>query len=147
VLLVDHDQPEVVHRREDRRARADRDAGLARAQPPPLVVALALPQRGVQQRDGVAEAGLEAAHGLRCEGDLGHQHDRALPALERRGRGAQVDLRLARARDAVQQPRAAALHGRHRRLLLAGQLDRRVGARRGERRPPARARRDRDQPT
>ena len=60
MLLVDHDQPEVADRREDGRARADRDARLARAQPPPLVVALALAERGVQQRDRVAEARLEA---------------------------------------------------------------------------------------
>ena len=73
----------------------------------------------MQQRDGVAEARLEAADGLRRQRDLGHEHDHALAALERRGRGAQVDLGLARARDAVQQPRAAALD-------------------RGERAPPAR---------
>ena len=61
MLLVDHDQAEVADRREDGRARADRDPRLAGAQPPPLVVALALAERGVQQRDGVAEARLEAA--------------------------------------------------------------------------------------
>jgi hypothetical protein len=60
VLLVDHDQPEPLDRREDRRARPDRDPRLARAQPPPLVVALALAERGVQQRDRVPEARLEA---------------------------------------------------------------------------------------
>ena len=42
VLLVDDDQPEVVERREHGRARADADARLAAAHPPPLVVALAL---------------------------------------------------------------------------------------------------------
>jgi hypothetical protein len=42
VLLVDDDQPEVVERCEHGRARADADARLAAAQPPPLVVALAL---------------------------------------------------------------------------------------------------------
>jgi hypothetical protein len=85
VLLVDHDQPEVGDRREDRRARADRDARLAAAQPPPLVVSLALAERGVQQRDGVAETRLEATDRLRGERDLGHQHDHSLAALERRG--------------------------------------------------------------
>ena len=112
VLLVDDDQPEVRDRGEDGGARADGDPRLARAQPPPLVVALALPQRGVQQRDGVAEARLEAADGLRRERDLGHEHDHALAALERRGGGAQVDLGLARAGDAVQQVRPARLDGR-----------------------------------
>ena len=42
VLLVDDDQPEALDRGEDRRARADGDPRLARAQAPPLVVALAL---------------------------------------------------------------------------------------------------------
>ena len=41
MLLVDDHQPDVVHRREDRRARADAHPRLARAQPCPLVVALA----------------------------------------------------------------------------------------------------------
>ena len=81
MLLVDDDQPEVGDGREHRRARADRDARLARAQPPPLVVALALAERRVQQRDGVAEARLEARDGLRRERDLGHEHDHALAAL------------------------------------------------------------------
>ena len=108
VLLVDHDQAEVADRREDRRARADRDPRLAGAQAAPLVVALALAERRVQQRDRVAEARLEAPDGLRRERDLGHEHDHALAALERRGGRAQVDLGLARAGDAVQQVRAAA---------------------------------------
>ena len=42
MLLVDHDEAEVGDRREHGRARADRDPRLARAQAPPLVVALAL---------------------------------------------------------------------------------------------------------
>ena len=131
MLLVDDDQPEVGDRREDGGARADRDPRLAGAQPPPLVVALALPQRGVQQRDGVAEAGLEAPDGLRRQRDLGHEHDHALPALQRRGGGPQVDLRLARAGDAVEEVRCArrALDGPDRRLLGTRERDgrRRLG--------------------
>ena len=143
VLLVDDDQPEVGDRREDRRARADRDPRLAGAQPPPLVVALALAERGVQQRDGVAEAGLEAPDGLRRQRDLGHEHDHALPALERRGGGAQVDLGLARAGDAVQQVRCArrALDGRDRGLLVGRELDGRARLDVGARRAAALARR------
>ena len=77
VLLVDHDQPEVGDRREHRRPRADGDPRAPGAQPAPLVVALALAQRRVQQRDGVAEARLEARDGLRRERDLRHEHDHA----------------------------------------------------------------------
>ena len=112
VLLVDHDQPEVADRGEDGGARADGDPGLARPQPPPLVVALALAERGVQQRHGVAEARAEPPHGLRRERDLGHEHDHAPPALERRGRRAEVDLGLARAGDPVEQLRAALARSR-----------------------------------
>ena len=85
VLLVDHDQPEVGDRREHGRARADGDPRLAGAQPPPLVVALALAERRVQQRHRVAEARLEARDGLRRERDLRHEHDHAAPARERVG--------------------------------------------------------------
>ena len=73
----------------------------------------------MQQRDGVAEARLEARDGLRRQRDLGHQHDHAPPALERPLRGPQVDLGLARAGDAVQE-------------VLAARLDRRAAP------PPAR---------
>ena len=63
VLLVDHDQAEVANRREDGGPGADADAGLAAAQAPPLVVALA------------AEAGA-AAHPV-------HDVPRPAPALRR----------------------------------------------------------------
>ena len=125
VLLVDDDQPEVLERREHRRARADAHARLAPAHPPPLVVALALRQLGVHDRDGVAEALDEAPRGLRSQRDLGHEHDRRLAALERRGHRAQVDLGLAAAGHAVEQQGAPgrlaeALHDRLERRALGG---------------------------
>ena len=58
--------------------------------------------------DGVAEALDEAAGRLRRERDLGNEHDRRVPALERGRDGPQVDLGLAAAGDAVQQQRRAA---------------------------------------
>ena len=146
MLLVDDDQPEVADRREDGGAGPDRDPGLAGAQPPPLVVALALPQRRVQQRDRVAEARLEAPDGLRRERDLGHEHDRALPARERRLGRAQVDLGLARAGHAVEQERAALLDLRERAALAVRELHRAVGGRVRERGAAALALADRDQP-
>ena len=103
VLLVDHHEAEVGDRREDRRARADADLRLARAQPVPLVAALARRELGVQDRDGVPEAVDEARDDLRRQRDLGHEHDRTASLGERRRGGLQVDLGLARARDAVQQ--------------------------------------------
>ncbi len=103
MLLVDHDQAEVADRREDGRAGADADAGLAAAQAPPLVVALAGGESRVEDREAVAEAGAEARHGLRREADLGDEDDRAAAALQRRLDRGQVDLGLAGAGDAVQE--------------------------------------------
>ena len=93
-----HDQAEPAHRREDRRARADDDPRLAARDPLALVAPLGVGQRRVQDRDAVAEARAEAADGLRRERDLGHEHDRAEPALERRRARLEVDLGLARCR-------------------------------------------------
>ncbi len=146
VLLVDHDQPEVAHRREDGRARADRDPRLAAPQPPPLVVALALAERRVQQRDGVAEARLEAPDGLRRERDLRHEHDHARAALERRRGRAQVDLGLARAGDAVEQVRAARGDRGDRAACSAVSSTAASACGHGQRRAPPVARPDRHQP-
>ena len=125
MLLVDDDEPDVGDRREDRRARADADLRLAGAQPVPLVAALPGRELGVQDGDGVPEAVDEARDDLRRQRDLGHEHDRAAPLGERRGGGLQVDLRLARAGDAVQQ-QARRIARRDRRLDL-GEGDRLVG--------------------
>ncbi len=103
VLLVDDDQAEVVQRREDGRARADADARLAAAQALPFVVALAVGEGRVQDREAVAEPRPEARDRLRRQADLGDQHDRPLAARQRRLDRGEVDLGLARAGDAVQQ--------------------------------------------
>ena len=131
VLLVDADQAEVRHRREDRGARADDDRRLAGDDPLPLVAALRLGQAGVEHRDPVAEARLEAPERLRRQRDLRDEHDRALPALERGRAGLEIDLRLAAAgRAGEQEVRAVAVERlddpRDRPLLRRRQL-RRLG--------------------
>ena len=72
MLLVDHDQPEVVERREHGRARAHAHARLAAAHAPPLVVALARRQPRVDhrhrrprsaRRSGPPSAGVSAISG------------------------------------------------------------------------------------
>ena len=108
VLLVDADQADAVHRREDRRASADDDPRLAARDPLALVAALGVGQPRVQDRHGVAEAGAKAADRLRRERDLRHEHDRAQPTLERGRRGLEVDLGLAAAGRPVEQEVAAA---------------------------------------
>ena len=84
VLLVDDDQADVGKRCEHRRARPDAHARLARAQPQPLVVPLALTEPGMEHRDHVAEPRLEPSDGLGRERDLGDEHDRAAAGRERR---------------------------------------------------------------
>ncbi len=107
MLLVDDDQAEPAHRREDRRARADDDPRLPARDPLALVAPLGVGQPRVEDRDAVAEARAHAADGLRRERDLRHEQDRPEPALERRRAGLQVHLGLARAGRPVEQERPA----------------------------------------
>ncbi len=57
----------------------------------------------MEHGDGVAEALAEAADGLRRQGDLGYEDDRAPPTTDRRCAGLQIHLGLAAARGAVQK--------------------------------------------
>ena len=138
MLLVDDDQPDVGHRREDRRARADADPRLAaRAAAPTRRGARPGESARVQDGDRVAEALDEARDDLRRQRDLGHEHDDAAAGRERRRRGLQVDLGLPRAGDAVQeQPRRRAPRPGSRRARRAGRPSGRPGrAARRARRP------------
>ena len=135
MLLVDDDQAEPADRREDRRAGADDDARLAARDPLTLVAPLRVGEPRVEDRDPVAEARADPADGLRRERDLGHEHDRAEPALEHRGARLEVHLGLAGAGRAVEQEVspspasiaatiraiAAAARAELRRLVLAGE--------------------------
>ena len=133
MLLVDDDQPEPLDRGEHGRARADADPRLAAAQAHPLVVALARREPRMRHGDGVAEALDEARHRLRRQPDLGHEHDHAAALRERGLGGAQVDLGLAGAGDAVQEQRLVACVARSRRRSPRA-------PRSGRRRAPARRR-------
>jgi hypothetical protein len=114
VLLVDADQAEVRHGREDGGAGADDHGRLAGDDSLALIAALRLGQARVQHRDPVAEAGLEAAERLGCQRDLRDEHDRTLAARERGRARLQIDLRLAAAgRAGEQEVRAGAVDRRH----------------------------------
>ena len=108
MLLVDHDQAQVLHGGKDRAARAHHHPRIAQADAPPFVAALAVGEAAVQNRRLRPEARAEPAHHLRREGDLRHEDDRALARLERLGHHGQVHLGLAAAGDAVQKKRALA---------------------------------------
>ena len=82
MFLVHDDETEVPDGREDRAARSHHHARLARADTVPLVVALPVGERRVEDGDARAEASREPAHRLGRERDLGDEDDRALPRLQ-----------------------------------------------------------------
>ena len=82
VLLVDDDEAQVAHRREDGRAGADHHPRLAGGQRQPAVEPLALAEVAVPDDDLVVggdglQASVQARHGLGRERDLGHEVDHA----------------------------------------------------------------------
>ncbi len=95
VFLVQHDDAERGHGREDRRPGSDRHPLLASVQRAPGVGPLPLGQCAVQHRHLVAEGPAHPAHRLRSQADLGHQQDGPLPLAERPADGLEVDQRLA----------------------------------------------------
>ena len=103
MLLVHHDEPEILDRREDRRARAHRHPALAAAEQAPGVGPLAVGEAAVQHRHLVAERAAHPAHRLRREADLGHQDDGAPARGQRAPHGLEVHQGLAAAGDAEQQ--------------------------------------------
>src|SRR6185295_6946556 len=103
VLLVDDHQAQLAHRSEGRRTRAHADERFARGKALPLVAAFARREARVKQRHSIPEARREPRDRLGREPDLGNEDDRSLPSLERRLRGRQINLRLARSSDPVQQ--------------------------------------------
>ncbi len=96
-------RPSSLNGREQRRARADHDAGFAGRRRAPHAPALRTRQRRVPFDRRAAEAALEAAHELIGERDLRQHDQRLLPALERARHRLEINLRLARAGDAVEQ--------------------------------------------
>ena len=77
VLLVDDDDAEVGDRREQRRARAERDVDLPAREAPPRVGARRVGEPGVQHRDASPKRARKRADELRRQRDLGHEHERA----------------------------------------------------------------------
>ena len=105
MLFVDEDQAERRHRREDRRAGADDEPRLAGLGAAPGGEARAIGEPGMQHRQRSAcKSGGEPPDELRREPDLWHQDEHAAPCGQSILGEAQVDLGLAAARHAVQQP-------------------------------------------
>jgi len=106
VLLVDHDEPEVGQRGEDRGTRTDDDAGLAERHRHPGVETFAGGEVAMPDHDlgaEVGEAGTETTDRLGRQRDLGNQEDRGAALGDDLADQGDVDLGLPRARDPMQQ--------------------------------------------
>ena len=103
VFLVDDHGAEVGEGREQRGAGPDRDAAFTTAQATPRIVPLPVGEARVQDRDLVAEVCPEAKHRLRCQGDLGDEHDGGPTLGEYRSQQLDVDQRLAGSGDTLEQ--------------------------------------------
>ena len=132
LLLVDHHQAEVRHRREECRARSEHHPRLAAADALPLLVAFLAGEVRMEDGEARPEAPFDGPRQGRHQGDLRHQQDARPAALEHLLGGEQVDLGLARAGHPGEQERrvAAGLDGlgerRHRRHLVGAQGERRA---------------------
>jgi hypothetical protein len=105
VLFVDDDQAQPRQRREHRQARAQHQVGMAQMGQQPVAQALRRRQAAVQRDERRPESALgEAGFQLRRQVDLGHQHQHLAAGGQRLFGRMQVDLGLAAAGDAVQQP-------------------------------------------
>jgi hypothetical protein len=126
VFLVDDDQLQARHGHEDREPGAEHDVG---------VTGKRFEEAARTRRVGHAAVGADDVRGgeargdatfeLRRQGDLGHQHQGLAAAREHGIDGAQIDLGLAAAGDAVQQHDVEAGSGENggdRRLLCRHQL-------------------------
>ncbi len=101
VLFVQDDQTQAGHRGEYRAARTDDHRNFVAGDALPMPAPLGIRHVAVQHRH-LAEASAKALLGLRRQADLGHEHDR-LPAIgDHFLDGADVNLGLAAAGDAVQ---------------------------------------------
>ena len=112
MLLIHHDQPQPLHRRKHRRARADHHPRASQADTPPLVKALTRGQARMQHRGHIAKARAEPRDHLRGQHDLRHQHNGSAPTLQAAAHGADEYFGLAASGDAMQQKGAlSAING------------------------------------
>ena len=109
MFLVDDDEAEARHRREDREARAKNEIRLAGRGRAPRAAPCPRGQPAVQRDHAPpGQRPRDARFELRREIDL-RDEEQHLPArANARGRRGEVDLRLAAARDAVEQERRIA---------------------------------------
>ena len=108
MLLVHDDKSERFNWCKDCRARADHDACATLPNLVPLVVSLTAAQMRMQHGDERLQfprtkSRLESLHRLRRERDFRHEHNRALPLLQRVRDGLEINFCFARAGDTVEE--------------------------------------------
>ena len=103
MLLVDDDQSDVFHRREQSAARTDHHARFAAFHEIPLIIALPPAHTRVHDRHRIAEATAKSRDRLRREGDLGNEHNGVASASKHALDRLQVHLGFTGAGDAVDQ--------------------------------------------
>ena len=95
MLLIDDDEAEPRHGRENRRAGAEHDARVAGVCLAPRCEPLPIAERRVQHGKRCIEARCKAPHELGRQSDLGHEQQGALVAFERALDQPKVHLGLA----------------------------------------------------
>ena len=125
VLLVQHDQPQVVEGQKHRGAGTHHQQRLALLQAAsPGFDALAVAAAGVVLHHPIAKATDAAIQQLRNQADFGGQHHHGLPCLQVLGGGLQVHLGFAGSGHAPQQqllPAAGGVDGRQSQPLVVGE--------------------------
>ena len=106
LLLVEDQQAGILKRCEDRRARADHDAGFAARDAPPFVIAFAHAQARVEHRDGFSEVRGHFMQQLRRQCDLRHEQHGGTARVQRTSDQREIYRGLAAARYAVEKRRA-----------------------------------------
>ena len=130
MLLVHHDEPQVLAGSEHRRPGADDHPCVPPADAPPLVEAFPRRQPGVQHRCHRPEPAPEPADHLRGQGDFRHQNHGCTPPGQGGAHQTDEHLRLARARHTVEQeasPPPLQLRQHHRQDFLLGGGQRGIG--------------------
>ena len=103
MLFVDDDEREIGDGGEDRGARADDHARVAALDAVPLLGALLVGERGVQDGDFVAEDLMQIGGDGGRQTDFRDEQDGGASGFEHRAHGGEIDRGFAGAGDAVQQ--------------------------------------------
>ena len=103
MFLIQHDEPQVGKRREQRAPWTDHDIAVSPLDSLPFVCEFTRPQSTVQESDSPWESSQETLNGLSREGDFGHQAYRTTPPPDYVLGGTKVEFRLAAASHSEQE--------------------------------------------